>query len=136
MSNGAPPTDPIKSAAGEFFQTIADQLAAREQIRTQALADAWDTPVPSITRNTTNNFTSTSGATAPATAAPTSGGFLKTAAVGAAIAAGGAGLLGGGALLNSFLNPPSAAQSAPPGQVTIGINPDGTLFDPNAGASK
>ena len=40
MSTDAPPA--VKAAAGDLFQTVADETAKREAIRTQALADAWD----------------------------------------------------------------------------------------------
>lgn len=84
---------------------------------------------------------SSSSATATAAAPAASNGLLKL--VGATGL--GAGLLTGGVLLSNAMKPPATpiaapipiAVPAPPnGQVTIGINPDGTLFDPNAGATK
>ena len=137
---------PVQAAAAEMFQNVVDSLAAQQQIRNQALADAWDTPMPSVTRNVTNNFTSTT-APAPATQPPSQttpapglSGLAKAGIVAGALASGG-GLLAGGALLSNWLNPSTNSTAVvqpttPAGQVSIGINPDGTLFDPTkAGTS-
>lgn len=93
---------------------------------------------------TTNNFPAGQQASgSPASpnaappAAPASNGssLLKTAAIAAGMATGGAGLLGGGMLLNSFLNkPPTVQVQQQPGQVTIGIDDNGQLYNPNAGS--
>lgn len=93
-----------------------------------AYAEACGQPLPTNAgiSLTTNNMPP------PATPAPgpTNGtsSLLKTAALAAGMAAGGAGLLGGGAILgNLFSKPPVIQPAAPAGEVTIGISDDGTL---------
>lgn len=151
MSSNADPQ--VKAVAAELFQTVVDTVAQREQVRTQALADSWETPMPSIQRNTTNNYTATNSAPDPAPAPVTppaatpavKPGLSTLAKVGigaAMLAIPGAGIAGIatgvlGSWIGSKFNQPAVTAPAPPnGKVTIGIGPDGKLFDPNAGAAK
>ncbi len=157
MSNGQLTTD-IKEATGDLFLGEVNHMQQMRAMQRQVYAQSCGLPgiVPNagITK-TINNFTippdpqtpapaTQPSAQPPATTPQGMSGLMKAGIAAAAIAGtGGIGLLGLGVgtaipwLASKFSATPAiAAPATPNGQVTIGINPDGTLYDPNAGTAK
>lgn len=149
---GGLPIPTVDQAQALGVSMLLNDWQQTQTIKRMAMADAIGVPYPSGAgmsfSTTTHNYSvpppsppaapspAPSAAPAPAPAAPVvaaGSSLLKTAALAAGLATGGAGLLTGGLLLGNLFNKPAIVQpsAAADGQVTIGISPDGKLFNPN-----
>lgn len=129
----------VQDAAGDYVADEVDYQRRLREMRLWNYAEAYGLPFAPPNQTATPAPAPASPPAGPAAAAPpTNGGssLLKTAALAAGMATGGAGLLTAGLMLGNLFNKPAApvVQPTPDGQVTIGISTDGQLINPNAPA--